>query len=317
VSARINMAAALTRIAEYHLQAAESKSRKQNGKKGEALLRRANELLSTIPDIGLNQSLLGLSGTIAGDLAQSLHFQGRDTEAEKAIKQAIKYHELVSEHNSQELRRLAGDLNNHAWVIGGSQEKDPAKINTAKQVCIKAIEQQEQAISMAISETEKDGCVVFLSNHFFILGDLHFEQSEFRETLACFDRSVELNPNQAPQRTTWFAEVYLEHVPEDLRDAKRAEELASLALQQDPDFGNAQWWLAVAQFRQGKFEQARQYFQRSFGESPDPDNWDDPYLGMTLYRLGDFENAVELLQVFHEGPTEAAIYLVMAVVQSE
>ena len=92
--------------------------------------------------------------------------------------------------------------------------------------------------------------------------------------------------------------------------------MARLALKQNPEFINAKWWLAVALFRQDRFEEANQHFQNVFDQSPN--NLDhQALLGMTRYRLNEFEQANALLQKSYRYSTEASLFLVMAVVRSQ
>ena len=281
-------------------------------KQVEAQLDRAQELLSALPATGVSHRLLQLRGRVAGDQSQFYFNQRRFADAEAAQKQSIECFESALEESSQESSQLGEAFNRLALILGW-QEKDPESV---KRICLKAINFQNRAIATAVSDVERDGFVRLLSNDYFILAEVNCQLSDFDESLAAYERMVELTPDLRPERTAWVAEVYLNEFPEKFRNAEGAERMARLALKQNPEFINAKWWLAVALFRQDRFEEANQHFQNVFDQSPN--NLDhQALLGMTRYRLNEFEQANALLQKSYRYSTEASLYLVMAVVRSQ
>jgi tetratricopeptide (TPR) repeat protein len=310
-AARFGVAAALNRIAVCHLQ---PDKRKRDSEAAEALLIRADELLSKATSIGVSYQLLRLQADISSNLARCLMYQDRLADAMTAMQRCIENHNTANTVNCQKLHMLAGSLSNLAMILY-FKRTDP-DLQNAKQMCLQAIDLQNRAIELAISDVEKNRCISFLSNHYFVLGNIYHEQSEFDQSASAYEHFLRLNPAPPPPQAAWLAEYFVEGLPEEFRNAKRAEEMARLALKKDPQHINAQVWLAVALFRQEKFEETHRLLLKCIETFPDDRK---PYarMGMTEYRRGNFDQANIWLQQSFSPSTEARLYLVMAVVRSE
>lgn len=188
------------------------------------------------------------------------------------------------------------------------------KLDGVKQLCQEAIQTLEKKLQSSLPPDQRKGLSVALGNFYFNLGESCLRTSEFQEGLAAHEQALEVNPNQGSPRIAWIAEAYLDAVPPEYRDFERGEHMARLALQVDPKFRNARYWLAVALFRQGKYGEAQPLFEALFDEGND--KVDQAFLGMTLYQLGEYERANELLQTSYDCSIESSLYLVLAVARS-